>query len=179
MDISPYVQLHFRTAEEGRNVETLDDIMPRKEDDDGIIRRREWKDIERSLGANIESVKDRIELIGTDGGRAFTVTFTDKLLRTFKPAFLYQSVIQQIKKTRGVVDFEFVGEYSDIGRYHMHGVISVKEVKVLATLNRKLRKYGILKIKMVTNTVGWAEYCTKQLMPKEEVRIIQNTKADE
>lgn len=170
-----YVQLNFRTAEEGQNGETLMPLCPdEKATGEFKIRVREWKDIERSRGADYESVHNRIDIIGTDGGRAFTITFTDKLLRTFRPEYLYTIATTEVKKTRGVIDYEFVGEYSDTGRYHLHGVISTNDVKVLATLNRKLRKFGILKIKMVNNTTGWADYCTKQLIPKKDYYVNQS-----
>lgn len=110
-----------------------------------------------------KAMENRIEAIAAKGGTAFTVTFTDSYLNKYKDKYLENEIRQLTKKTKGVTDFEFVAEYSKVGRFHMHGVVLVKDVKVLANLRRKYGKFGICKVKAINNTQGWAEYCVKNI----------------
>lgn len=103
----------------------------------------------------------RIEAIGAKGGRAFTVTFKDEYLNKYKETYLEQQIRTLTKKTKGVLDFEYVSEYSKTGRFHLHGCVLVQDIKVLASLRRKYSKFGICKVKVVDNSVGWATYCLK------------------
>lgn len=114
-----------------------------------------------TYGGNV-TIQRHLEELGAKGARAYTVTFKDGILNKYKEAYLEHEIRMLTKRTHGVIDFEYVGEYSDTGRFHMHGAVLVKDVKVLANLNRKYAKYGICKCKCIDNSVGWAEYCTKQ-----------------
>lgn len=115
-----------------------------------------------TLGGKVMLHK-HLEELGAKGARAYTVTFKDDFLNKYKEAYLEHEARMLTKRTRGVLDFEYVGEYSKTGRFHMHGAVLVKDVKVLANLNRKYSKYGISKCKCITDTVGWADYCVKSL----------------
>lgn len=106
----------------------------------------------------------RMESLGAKGARAYTVTFTDKILSMYKEAYLEHEIRILTKKTRGVIDYEFKGEYSDTGRFHLHGLVLVKDVKTLANLNRKYSKYGIYKCKVIDDSPGWAKYCLKAML---------------
>lgn len=125
---------------------------------DAIIARDRYHSNEATLA--------RMEELGAKGARAYTVTFRDEFLNKFKEAYLEHEIRMITKKTRGVIDFEYVGEYSKTGRFHMHGAVLVKDVKVLANLNRKYSKYGICKCKYIDDSVGWADYCLKSRTPK-------------
>lgn len=120
---------------------------------------------ETTSGGNV-TLQRHLEELGAKGARAYTVTFKDDLLNKYRRAYLEHEVRMMTKRTRGVIDFEYVGEYSKTGRFHMHGAVLVKDVKVLANLNRKYSKYGICKCKCITNSVGWAEYCLKSRIPE-------------
>lgn len=111
----------------------------------------------------------KIRGIGDLGGRAYTITFTDMNLCKYKESYLYCTVMSICQKTRGVTDFAFVPEYSEAGRYHLHGAILCKELKQYGTVANKLRRaFGIVKVKDIHDTVGWYMYCRKQYADPEK-----------
>jgi len=126
----------------GQNNNSLDVIMP---------------------GEPKKRLYDEIERIGSKGGLAFTITFTDQILFKFREKYIESEVNKIIKKTKGVIDHCFISEYSATGRFHMHGTILFKEVKNSTNLRRKLSKFGITKVKAIDNSPGWAAYCTKSM----------------
>lgn len=129
----------------GHNYNSLDVIMPEK--------RMDW-------------VHTMIEHIGAQGGRAITVTFTDAYLNKYKEDYLMIKVNEIIKKTKGVIDHILQSEYSQAGRFHLHGVVYCKDLKSLGQVRRKMSLFGICKIKTIDNTVKWADYCTKDMKKK-------------
>lgn len=106
---------------------------------------------------------DDIEDIGRHGGRAITVTFTDKHLSMYSKLYLEQSVNKDITHTRGVIKSRLISEYSATGRFHLHGALLTKDLKTLSNVKRKMSKYGICKIKVIDDSPGWATYCVKQV----------------
>lgn len=129
----------------GHNNNSLDVIMPEK---------------------RTEILRNEIEALGARGGRAFTVTFTDHYLNKYKEEYLEREVNKTVKKTKGVIDHIFVSEYSEAGRFHLHGVVLCKELKNLGTVRRKMAKYGICKVKMIDNSPKWADYVVKSKIQK-------------
>lgn len=118
--------------------------------------------------------QEHIESLGAKGARAYTVTFNDRMLNMYKEDYLEKEINRLTKMTKGVIDHEFISEYSKTGRFHMHGAVLTKDVKTLANLNRKYGKFGICKCKVITNSVGWAKYCDKpavEIEPITEVKL--------
>lgn len=108
-----------------------------------------------------EKVKE-LEILGHNG-RAITITFKDSVLHTYKDRFLWNAAQDICKRTKGINRYILVPEYSETGRFHLHGVVEAISLVAYGTLQRKLSKqFGITKIKVIDNTVRWAEYCTKQ-----------------
>jgi len=143
------------TAADRHNGNSLDVIMP-------VPRRGsvEWVNEEKKV----------ISSIGADGGRAYTVTFTDHNLKMYKDQYLYDMVEMIMKKTKGVVKYKMIGEYSETGRYHLHGVVLCNTLQQHGNLQRKLRRtFGIVKVKVIDNTPKWAEYCVKSYAKQEAI----------
>lgn len=129
----------------GHNNNSLDVIMPEK--------RTEW-------------LKAEAERIGAKGGRAFTITFTDHYLNKYREQYLENEVNNIVKKTKGVIEHLLISEYSEAGRFHLHGVILCKELKHLGNVRRKMSKFGICKVKVIDNSPKWAEYMVKSKIQK-------------
>lgn len=133
----------------GGNVKTLDDIIPPQ----AKVGSAEWQlDQQRMLMQ-----------LAADGGRAYTITFTDHNLWKYKEQFLYDTVEILLKKTKGVLRWCLIPEYSETGRYHMHGVILCNTLQSHSRIQRKLRRnFGIIQIKCIDNSRRWMLYCMKQ-----------------
>lgn len=110
-----------------------------------------------------EQLRQRLAAIG---GHAFTVTFVDSYLNKYRESYLKRMVDSKVKKTRGVVDSLFVAEYSKAGRFHLHGCVLVKDIRVISNVRRKMCKYGICKVKYIDDAQGWAAYCVKDIQDK-------------
>lgn len=128
------------TPLEGDNNKLLDVIMPEK-----------------------TATAERIERLCARGGKAITVTFTDKWIFTYKDQALYNFVTQVFKKTRHISEFILVKEYSDTGRFHIHGAFYTDNIKAITNLRRKLSVYGISRVKCVDDSIKWSQYCVKDM----------------
>lgn len=96
-------------------------------------------------------------------GNALTITYTDNNLTMYNTRYLYAETCRQITKTRGLVGYILIPELSECGRFHLHGVIHMKDCVGYKRVSDKLRRsWGIIKLKPISNTEGWADYCLKQ-----------------
>lgn len=127
------------------NGELLDSIVAKKGTEEGY-----------------NEVYSKVEHLGAIGGRAFTITFTDAWLLKYRMNYLYTTVVNEIMHTRGVKDHVMVPEISEAGRFHLHGVIACKDLASLSNVRRKMTKYGMVKVKVITNSKYWANYVMKQ-----------------
>lgn len=105
-----------------------------------------------------------IQDVGAKGGRAFTVTFTDHFLNKYKESYLEFKVNKITARTKGVLEYCFASEYSDAGRFHLHGVVLCTDLPSLSNVRRKLARFGIVKVKVIDDSVKWSIYCTKQML---------------
>jgi len=123
----------------------------------------------------------------SNSGMAITITFRDVLLSTYKSQFIIQQLYKVFEGTRGINSYCLVSDYSKVGRLHMHGSLVAKDVHVLETLRKKLyRKFGICRVKPITDAPKWAAYCFEQytdegkegvkIDPEEYLYVISNDK---
>lgn len=97
-----------------------------------------------------------------DKGLAYTITYTDNNLAKYRQRYLIEYTYKMIRSSKGYKLCQLIPEYSETGRLHMHGVIKMGTTANHATLQRKLRKeFGIIKVKTMTDTNRWMEYCYK------------------
>jgi len=102
-----------------------------------------------------------------EGTVAVTITFRDVELNMYKETFLCDMVRRVFKTTRGVYRYCMVNDYSQLGRFHLHGSISVKCASVIETLRKKFYKqFGKSKVKLIDNSPKWASYCLEQFTIK-------------
>lgn len=117
---------------------------------------------ERSL----ERLRYDLEDICRHGGHAMTITFTDKNLLTYTECYLLGQVNNVCKRQKGLIRYIFINDYSSNGRFHLHGVILVKDIAVITKLRKKLRKFGMTKCKLIDDSPKWTRYCVQQYLPE-------------
>lgn len=109
----------------------------------------------------VEDVEKIIEEISAKG-RALTITFTDDVIMKYKERYIMGEIYKVLNKTRCVLSFIMVADWSKVGRFHMHGAFCVTDITKITGLRRKLSKYGFTKVVPITNSLRWANYCIKQ-----------------
>lgn len=94
---------------------------------------------------------------------AITITIRDNMLMKYKERYMIGLMGYIAERTRGVERYCFVNDYSETGRFHVHGGLSVKNVHVTEILRKKFVKtFGFVKVKIIDNVPKWAEYCVQQ-----------------
>lgn len=122
---------------------------------------------------NVDKLQDKIEKYASEGGRAYTITFTDILLNKYKDRYLMLQVEKMIKRTKNVLKYVFIKDLSATGRFHLHGVILAKRIEVYEIVRKKMSKnFGICKVKFVDNTQKWADYCGQQYTKEGKKDIV-------
>lgn len=121
----------------------------------------------------IEWVKSVAHRLCDGGAHALTVTFTDTYLFKYKERYLLSEVGKVMKGTRGVIGYILCNDISKSGRFHLHGVVKFKDIKVITNLRRKLSTFGISKVKVIDNSPKWVDYMTQQFTPegKQGIKI--------
>lgn len=131
-------------------------------------------------GHSAKEVLDLMEIMGRDG-RAITITFDDYTLMKYTEKYLMVDIENIMKKTRCVLKYTLVADWSKVGRFHLHGVIIFTDITKIQGLRRKLAKHGRTKVVVITDSVGWSEYCMKQysdegkkgvIIPEEKLKYI-------
>lgn len=110
------------------------------------------------------------------GGHALTITFKDSILFQYKETYLIAEVNKIFKKTKGIKRYCFINDYSNTGRFHLHGVIKVDDLSWILKLRRKLNKFGITKVKLIDNLPKWNKYCIEQYTPQGKHNVIVSLK---
>lgn len=113
-------------------------------------------------------LEERIERMGAIGGKAITITFTNKWILKYNERYLLNQVETLTKKTRYVVDHVYVPEHSKIGRFHIHGIFYVTNIRGVTNLLKKLDQFGKITIKTIDDSPKWAKYCVKSMVPEKD-----------
>jgi hypothetical protein len=134
------------------DLNTLVKSMP--EERDTVLNRNEII----SLMANLEDIADT--------GCEFTVTFNPLIHERYKSVTLTQMVfdlLHRIKlKDRENLEIILVGEFSEVGRYHMHGVIKASNSRLLKRIRQKFTlEMGRIEIKQIHNVPKYIDYIFK------------------
>lgn len=111
---------------------------------------------------SIEWIRREALRVCEGGSHAVTITFTDDYLFKYKERYLMNEIEDLLKKTRGLTSYVFVNDRSSSGRFHLHGVVKFKDLKVITNLRRKLSQYGITKVKQIDNDEKWCGYMIEQ-----------------
>lgn len=127
------------------NGKTLDVIVDRK----------------RSVG-DYDTVKSKLERVGCKGCHALTVTFTDQCLLKYREEYLEKELNKILLGVRALSQFILVRDYSSSGRMHYHGIIDITNIKSITNLRRRLKVFGITKVKLIDDNPKWVLYCIGQ-----------------
>lgn len=94
---------------------------------------------------------------------ALTITFRDDIRFKYKELYLANAIKRLIDKTKGVIDYEFVSDWSKTDVFHMHGTIEVNKQSVITNVRRKLHnQFGMTKVKLIDNSERWVDYVLSQ-----------------
>jgi len=113
------------------------------------------------LHNSLKDVEDIIERMSVNG-RAITITFREDIIIKYKEKYLMIDLYNLLGKTRCVLKYILVADWSVSGRFHLHGTIQVTDITKITNIRRKLNRYGMTKIGPINNTLIWADYCVKQ-----------------
>lgn len=120
---------------------------------------------EGSPPGTLEEVRDKILEIGSVKGLqpiAVSVSFTDDNLLKYNEFYLLNKLEKVLNGTKNVIQYCMVVDYSKVGRFHLHGILTLNDVLKSQYLKNKITKEcGNVKFKPCDNVLGWAEYCLK------------------
>lgn len=109
-----------------------------------------------------------IEKIEPKNSISITVTFTDKVITTDRheiQRYLCSLFKKELHGCSRDVRVFLVYEYSDVGRFHYHGIIENVPANRLANIGTKLRKYfGRIELSQIRNWDNYTEYMLKRYM---------------
>lgn len=132
---------------------------------------------EKDVTSLLTELEDKLEFLGSAGGFALTITFKDYILSKFKRDALIGFIREMLSRKKDIQGAILISDYSDTGRFHLHGVVRVKNLHTIENIRKQCyRDFGITKAKIIDNSVKWAEYCTQQYTDdgKDGVKISTN-----
>lgn len=99
----------------------------------------------------------------SNNGIEITLTFNEMLHNRYSPATLTAMVRTDLMAYKKRYKFSciMVGEYSEVGRYHMHGSIRA-DGKMINSIKRKYpSKFGRVELKCIKYVQSWVQYVMK------------------
>lgn len=108
-----------------------------------------------------------------ENGIELSVTFIPCLQISCTPAHLTNLVASELEKyyKRYKIEVMLIGEYSIVGKYHMHGAI-IADPRVINILQRKFAKmFGRCEWKAIKYVESWVKYCLKDEKTNKEKEI--------
>lgn len=169
---STYITEYFDEAVKRGGLGHLDTNPPR-----GGLRRLQYLD-----DSSIETCKKLMEELTS--GMEITCTFADSLIRCHTSDTLTRILRDTLVKVATVHKFRLflVGEFSKIGRYHMHGMV-YSDGRGIDAIKKKLqRDIGLCHIKQISFTDSYIKYIFKseyddlnRNIRKEELINLTNT----
>lgn len=146
-------------------------------DDDTRARNDEVLDVIMARDP-VEALRSRCEQLA-HCGHACTITFTDFQLAKYREEYLAREVDQCLRKIKKLEQYIFIADWSVTGRFHFHGMVQVKDLRVLQYLKSRLQRKGlagIIKHKLIDNLPLWIEYMLKQYTPEGKNGVICKVK---
>jgi len=148
------------------------DMLARAKDGNGgevtsLSPRRRFSEVE------LKSLKDRLSDIA-ETGMEICVTFRPQLAALYNGDTLTDITLSTLTRILKKHDMNviLVGEYSDAGLYHMHGVIKA-DGRCINSLKRTLgRELGRIRLRAISFTGSYVEYILKDT---DKSRKIYNT----
>lgn len=131
----------------------------------------------------VDNLLETIEIIGNHG-LEITTTFKPEIHLRYKSITLTRLVFDLLASTRikpnETLEACLIGEFSDSGLYHMHGVLYCNSPRLLNSLRRKFHKdIGRTEIKQIHNLPRYMEYIFKgrpeRKILQQEVIIFHNS----
>lgn len=100
------------------------------------------------------------------------ITFRDELIDRFEDetlmAMITEKLSRRFKKMPPTAAILLIGEHSDIGRYHLHGLIQgIPNDDKSRLLKQIKREFGRSQIKMLTYSESYIDYIFKSYIPRE------------
>jgi len=113
----------------------------------------------------INNLRETLNLI-CDKGLEMTTTFKPEIHQRYKSITLTRMVFDLLSslkvKENESLKVCLIGEFSETGRYHMHGAIYCNSPRLLNTIRRKFAKnIGRTEIKMIHDTQKYIDYIFK------------------
>lgn len=111
----------------------------------------------------IDTLYDNIEKLGSSTDvkcLAYTQSFKEDQIMMYNEDYMTREVDKAIGRTKNVLKYIMVADWSPTGRFHMHGVIVFNDiVQILSFQKKMVTKFGNIKLKTIDNSVKWANYC--------------------
>lgn len=96
----------------------------------------------------------------SETGIEITVTYKPELRVRWSPATLTRLTRDILLKRK--VKVVLIGEYSDVGHYHMHGSIKAAPRDIDRLRRRFRHELGIVEFKAIRWVESWIKYCFKE-----------------
>lgn len=113
---------------------------------------------------NLIKIREKLEALSS--GMEITITYVPALRQRFNSSTLTditKHTLEGVLK-RHNFDIVLVGEFSETGLYHMHGIVKAETGRVVDALKRRLgRELGRVEIKQISFTESYINYVLKDI----------------
>lgn len=113
-----------------------------------------------------QDAQERIDILDSlKWSVEITVTFTDKVLNTYKDEFIIKDFSKFIHKKGQAFEYICIPDWSDSNRLHIHGIVhELDTVKASNALKCLKKKYGRCEYKMISYPDSYKKYMIGQFI---------------